>query len=443
MCSGPPQLEGVWRCWLADGYPVAVFASLRMSDFRYLFFGTFFGHVGFWMWIVGQGWLAFELTHSATFLGVLHAATAIPSLLIMLPSGVLADRWDRRAMIFYSNVVLAVASGVLMVLVGLEVAQPWQLVVLAALTGGAAAVNMPARQAMGPQLAGPGLTSNAVALSSLSFNASRVLGPACAGLLIAVVGLFGCFLAQTILLGVSAVLTGMIRTRGVPSPSGRPRSVTQNLTDGLEHSLRDPVLRGCIIVSLLHNLFGLTYSHLMPVFAGAVLGVGGAGLGTLLTAVGVGSAAGSVAAVMLSEHRQKGLIVFVTSVAFGIGIVLFAVASWLPLTLAALAFLGLVHAMASIANHTILNVASPDAYRGRVNSVFIFTWNIAPLSALPAGWLADQIGAPLTVGGSGVLTIVTLAVAALWLTALRTFRDADYVATPSGVQAGPSPSTAG
>jgi predicted MFS family arabinose efflux permease len=307
--------------------------------------------------------------------------------------------------------------------------------VLAALTGAAAAVNMPARQAMGPQLAGPGLTSNAVALSSLSFNASRVLGPACAGLLIAVVGLFGCFVAQTVLLSVSAVLTGLIRTRGVPSPSGQPRSVGQNLVDGLEQSLRDPVLRGCIIVSLLHNLFGLTYSNLMPVFAGDVLGVGGAGLGTLMTAVGVGSAVGSIAAVMLSEHRQKGMIMFATSVAFGGGIVLFAAASWLPLALAALAFLGLVHAVASIANHTILNIASPDAYRGRVNSVFIFTWNIAPLGALPAGWLADQIGAPLTVGASGVLTIVTLAFAALWLTALRTFRDADYRPALSGAQA--------
>ena len=403
-----------------------MFASLRVADFRYLFFGTFAGHIGFWMWIVGQGWLAFELTQSATFLGAVQAATAVPSLLLMLPSGVLADRWDRRAMIFYSNVGLTVASGLLMLSVGLELAQPWHLIVLGALTGAAAAVNMPARQAMGPQLAGRELTSNAVALSSLSFNASRVLGPALAGLLIWVVGLFGCFVAQTLLLGLSAVLTGMIRTRGVPEHGGQERSVTQNLVDGIRYSRRDPVLRGCVIVSLLHNLFGLTYSHLMPVFAGSVLQVGGAGLGTLLTAVGIGSAVGSVAAVLLSQHSQKGLIMFLTSLAFGGGILLFSLSASLPLVLGALVALGCAHAVASIANHTILNLASPDAYRGRVNSIFIFTWNIAPLAALPAGWLADQIGAPLTVAISGVLTIVTMAAAAVWLTAVRSFRDADY-----------------
>ena len=90
--------------------------------------------------------------------------------------------------------------------------------------------------------------------------------------------------------------------------------------------------------------------------------------------------------------------------------------------------LGGAHAVAAIANHTILNLTSPEEYRGRVNSIFMFTWNISPLGALPAGWIADQVGAPLTVGASGALAAVSVGMAALWLTALRRFRDADYAA---------------
>lgn len=405
-----------------------MFASLAVSDFRYLWVGSFAGHIGFWMGVVAQGWLAFELTGSATFLGLMHAASALPGLLFMLPSGVMADRWDRRAIVFYSNVAVAVVSLVLTAVVALKIVEPWQLVLLGALAAWAWTLNLPARHGLGPQLAGPRLTSNAVALSSLSFNASRVVGPALAGLLIASVGLVGCFIVQTLLAALGAGLTRMVSPQRGSGAWAERRSIVQNFLDGLRYTRNEPVLGGCTVVSTLHNLFGMIYAQLMPVFAGSVLGVGGAGLGALMTAVGLGAAVGALAAVALSDHPRKGIIVFSSSVAFSAAIVFFAASTWVPGAMAALAILGCTHAMAAIANHTILNIVVPEEYRGRINSIFILTWNVAPMVALPAGWLADQVGAPITVGASGALSILSMVGAAIWLAPVRKFSDEEYLA---------------
>src|SRR5438093_6744195 len=108
----------------------SVFASLAVPDFRYLWVGTLAGHVAFWMQMVAQGWLAYELTESATFLGVVSAAAALPGVLLMLPSGVMADRLPRGRLVMLSNAGLTAVSPALVLLIRLGAIQPWQLVLL-------------------------------------------------------------------------------------------------------------------------------------------------------------------------------------------------------------------------------------------------------------------------------------------------------------------------
>jgi MFS family permease len=271
------------------------------------------------------------------------------------------------------------------------------------------------------------MLSNAVALGSLSFNLSRVLGPAAAGVLIAGFGLHGCFLVQTVLMLVASLLTGLIRSGGDRSFASRRQSSLRNFTAGIQQVRLDPVLRGCVIVAVLQNLFGLTYSHLMPVFAEDVLSVGASGLGVLMTAVGLGSTAGAVAATALSTHRRKGFVLFATAVGYGLAIVAFSSTTWMPLALTALIALGASQAITQIATQTVLNLAVGNEYRGRVNSLFITTWSIGPAVALAAGWSADHVGAPLTVGACGLLTVISMLGAAAWLTELRRFAEQEPV----------------
>lgn len=400
------------------------FAALSVRQFSYLWAGTAAGQTAFWVQIVAQGWLAYELTGSAMFLGLVSAAAALPGFLLMLPAGALADQWDRRVILLSTNAAMTLAALVLSIIVAAGIVEPWQLVILAGIIGSAQALNLPARQSLGPELVGPRLVSNAVALFAVSFNGSRVLGPAVAGILIPFVGLGGCFFLQTAVMALSTLLTLPLRPDGPRGHSAR-RSAVQNVLDGLRFLGEQPMLLGCTIVAALQNLFGMVYSQLMPIFAADVLDVGAAGLGALLSAVGVGSVVGAFASAALSSHPRKGVLMFGSGIAFAAALLVFAAARSLPVAIVALLAVGATSAVSMIACQTILNLAVPHEFRGRVMSIYMMTWSIPPMAALPFGWLADGVGAPLTVGVSGALLLVAMVAAAVALEVWR-FRDEDY-----------------
>ncbi|MPZ15225.1 MAG: MFS transporter [Chloroflexi bacterium] len=405
---------------------MGMFAALAVRDFRYLWWGTALGHVGFWAYIIAQGWLAWELTNSATFVGLVTTISGLPGLLLMLPGGVMADRWDRRFMLVTSNGVQMVGGIALAALIWAGALEPWQLLALVVVIASSAAVNLPARQSLGPQLVGPSMISDAVALSAVSFNGSRVLGPAVAGVLIALVGLNGCFVFIAGCFVLATALTIPIGPDRARNTHSRQQSVLENFVDGLHYVRDEPVVRGSILVAASQNSTGMIYSQLMPVFAGAVLGVGGGGLGALMTAVGVGSTIGAFGAALFTTLPRRGLVTLATGVGYGAGVLGFALAPSIEVAIAALVALGLMQAISTVSNQTILNLATPDELRGRAMSVFMTTWNLAPLSGLPAGWLADQIGAPMTVAVSGAVLTVTMILASAGLAHVRDFRDAQY-----------------
>jgi MFS family permease len=405
----------------------SAFASLAVRDFRYLWLGTAFGHVGFWMQMVAQGWLAYELTSSATFLGLVSAAAGVAGVLLMLPAGVIADRWPRRGVLIWTNVVMGLCPLVLALILWAGVLQPWMLLLVVVVNAGASAVNLPARQSLGPQLVGPSLVSNTIALMAVSFNASRWLGPAFAGALIGIAGPVWAFAVQAAFMVLATAFTVAIGNEPARDSQARRRSIVENLVDGLRYTWREPIVRATVIVSVLHNALGAAYHHLMPVFAGeAVFNIGAPGLGALMASVGVGATIGAFAASVLSGHPRKGIAAFVTALGAGVGMIAFSLSPWPSSAMVALVVIGCLQTLSMTAIQMILNVVTPDEYRGRAMSVYMLTWNAAPLAALPAGWAADQIGAPLTVAGSGLLTIGAFLVAGLALGGLRRFRDDDF-----------------
>jgi MFS family permease len=161
----------------------STFSSLSVRDFRYLWFGSFASQIGMWVQQVAVGWLAYDLTGSATFLGVVATARSLSSVALTLPAGVFADRWDRRRLILFSQAMTLANASILAWLVASGLIAPWHLLVGSFVSGAAHSLNMPARQSLGPQLVGRRHIANAVALNSISFNTSRVLGPSIAGIL--------------------------------------------------------------------------------------------------------------------------------------------------------------------------------------------------------------------------------------------------------------------
>ena len=403
-----------------------ILASLAVRDFRLLWLGTSFGHVGYWAYLVAVGWLAWEMSGSGTFVGVVSAVGGLPGLALMLPGGVAADRYGRRGMVIWSNAVTFVAMAALAVLFTSGSLSEGMLLLLVLLISSASTLNLPARQALGPQLAGPGLLANAVALNAIGFNASRVIGPAVAGGLMWATGIGGAFYFIAACLAVATGLTMLVGPEPPRAASARRRSVVENFLDGVRYVAHEPVVRGCIIIAIIQNLFSLTYSQLMPLFAAQVFAVGGSGMGALLSAAGIGSLVGALGSAVLSVFPHKGRVVFTTGVLLGALLVGFALVSWFPLALVILVAVGCTQALSLITTQMVLNLATPDELRGRAMAVYMMTWSIAPLSALPAGWAADQIGAPLTLTICGALLVAGLLVAAALVPHVRDFEDGQY-----------------
>ena len=262
-----------------------------------------------------------------------------------------------------------------------------------------------------------------MALNAISFNTSRVIGPAVAGMLIGFVGLPACFFVQAAGFIWTMYCTVRVGSNAGSLARGQQGSIWANLLDGLVYIRRTPLLLALLIAGGAPIVFGMAYVNLMPVFARDVLQIGATGLGTMMSAVGIGAMVGAFVTAGLSSYPRKGLAQLVSAAAFGVSLVVFAVSPWLALTLVSLALVGCFQALTQAVNQTILMITTPNEYRGRVISVFMMGWGLQPTVVLPAGWLTDQVGAPPTMLILGCIVIATVVLAAVRAPAIRVFRD--------------------
>jgi len=402
---------------------VAMFGSLAVRDFRYLWFGSFASQIGLWVQQVAVGWLAYDLTGSATFLGVVATARSVSSIALTLPAGVFADRWNRRHLILASQLFILANASVLSWLVATGAIEPWHLALASFISGASHSVNMPARQSLGPQLVGQRQIANAVALNSISFNTSRVLGPSIAGILVWVAAAFAaasgstgngsllqhlafCFEVQAALMVVSVVCT-LAMSDPPSSGAGRPgASIWGSLVDGLAYVRSTPSVRTVFLVASVPILIGSIYAQFMPVFARDVLEVGPSGMGALMAAIGVGSMVGSFTLAALSSYPRKGLIMIATGIGSGMSLMAFSLSQSFVLSLVALAATGFCLVVCLAIAQTLVTVFAPDEYRGRILSIWSMIWSFEFVTMLPAGRLADHAGAPVTVLICGAIVLV-------------------------------------
>jgi MFS family permease len=401
------------------------FAALSVRDYRSLWMGTFATQIGQWLQQVAQGWLAYTLTDSATFLGVVAFARGLPSLLLTLPGGVFADRWDRQRIMVTTQFITMTNAIILAWLVATGNIQPWHLVVTSMIAGATQSFNQPARQSLAPQLAGERFMANAISLNAISFNSSRVLGPALAGMLIGFWSIPACYIFIAGLLTWAMYWTLQVRP-SAHTGRQRPRgSVWANLVEGITYIRHSPAIIMLLGIAAVPVLLGMIYQNMMPIFARDILQVGPSGMGTLMTGIGVGSVVGSFAAAALSDYPRKGVIMLLCGVAFGVGLVFFALSQVLALSLIALALIGGCQALTQALNQTLLFTVTPNEIRGRVMSVFQLTWGLQPIVLLPAGWFTDHFGPQPTVTISGILVAVTIIVIGGLRSELRNLREED------------------
>mgnify|MGYP001008677772 CR=1 FL=1 len=396
--DGPPreQLRETRASWLPEGL-----TPFRMPAYRYLFVGTMLTMTGNFMQQVAQGWLIYDLTSSPTWLGIVSFARGIPMLILALAAGVLVDRFDRRLMLIMAQGLTALTAVVLALLIATGLIQPWHVAITAFVSGCLFVIIIPCRQALLSSTVERSQLGPAIALMSTGQNSGRIVGPALAGVLIAVVGVAMSFTVQALGFVLALLCASMLAPRPV-ARAARQASAFQSLMEGIRYVWDDSTVLALTSLQAIPAFLIMPYTQLLPIFARDILLTDSAGLGTLMMSNGIGSVIGSVIIVLLPFRRQ-GLFLLTSLASFGLLLAVFANSTWLPLSTGIMGLLGMAQAIYLASNNTLVQVATPDELRGRVMSVYMMTWGLMPLGSLPQGLLADWFGAPYVATGTGLL----------------------------------------
>lgn len=398
----------------SDVAPTSLLHSLRAyPGFRSLFNSTLATNGAFWMWMMASGWLALDLTDSAFFVGLTGFLGGIPMLIFTLPAGVMIDRHDRRRILVIAQAVVAAIMVAVVVLLFLNLMMPWHLLLASFGTGTAMSFVFPSRNALVANMVPAKDLANAVALNSAGQNAPRVVGPALAGPLIAAVGLPFTFLFCLVIQLVAILATSRLPS-ALPVVSSVRRTMLGSIGDGLLVIRRNRFLTGVFILAVVPTMFLMPYTNLLPVFARDVFGIGSAGLGFMMAANGLG---GVLGALLVAGSRwinnRPGVLVW-AAVGFGLAVLGFSVtpSAWPAIIMIFMA--GLISAVYMAVNNTQIQLNVDDSVRGRVLSVYLFTWGLLPLGVLPAGIVAGWYGAP-----AAIFTMAAVGLALVLLTAAR------------------------
>lgn len=400
-----PSTTGVPESSSPTGFS-QTFSSLAIPDFRLLWLGMLFSMAAMQMDVLARSWLAYDISGSALTLGLVALARGLPQLAFSLVGGVVADRFDKRKVLVYTQVGLGSLALVNAVLVHLGIVQVWHLVVLGVLQGAVFAFNMPARQAYIPELVGQEQVSNAVALTSTGMNLNRVLAPVLAGLLIAWDPAIA-FYTIAALYGSATLM--LLRLPGSSARGARGDSAVAEILTGFRYIWGHAVLRTLIGMAFIPVMLGMPYQQLLPVFQASVLHVGPTELGFMFMAVGIGSLAGSLAVARFAEHRRRGLLQTIAGIGFGVSLSLFALSTVYEVTLALLFLVGLTSQGYTTINSVLIMGNTDKKLYGRVMGIYMMTWSLMPVCTLPVGAVADLVGAPATLAGAGLLLAALIA----------------------------------
>jgi MFS family permease len=406
---------------------VRTFSSLRLHNYRLWFIGQTISQSGSWMQSLAQSWLVYQLTRSAVDLGITVALQFAPVLLFGTIGGLVADRANKRVTLLATQSAFLLQSAALSVLVFTGVARLWMVWLLAATYGLINVVDNPTRQTFVMEMVGREDLANAIGLNSVIVNASRVVGPAVAGVLIYTVGLPWTFAVNAATF--VAVIAAIAAMRTVELHQTAPvQRAKRQIRAGLHYAwhtweLRVPLLMMAVVGTLSYN-----FSVIMPLLAGKVFHHGAGTLSGLMVAMGVGS---SVGGLITGARRRLGYrqLVAVT-LAFGLLAMAVSAAPSLAMVLILLVFMGAASGSFIVTGNSLLQLHSAGPMRGRVMSLWVIVFlGSAPIGGPLTGFLAAHLGTRVTLAIGGGAAVLAAGGAALVLRRIRVGQEAEVSAS--------------
>ena len=381
--------------------------AFRVSAFRWYWGSQFVSGIGTWAQAVAQSWLVLELTHSAVMLGTVTMLQFLPLLIFPLFAGVVADRLPRRRMLIATQTIAALQAVLLGVLVFTHQVQIWEVALLALLLGLTNAFNNPAAQAFVPELVGPELVGDAVALNSIQFNLARLIGGAVGGVTVAWWGIAGALFINAASYVPAVAVLASIRPRHVTVRTRRPdQRVVHELAEGIRYAIGTPTVRPVVLLFGVVGLLGFNWQVALPLLAVA-LHNGVTGYGTMMSALGAGSLVGGL--VLARTRRPSERLLAIGGLALGALLVLLAVSSAYVVSLGLMVAAGFAGVVASVTANTLLQIRTPDALRGRIMSIYVLLMGgTTPIGAFLLGTIAGGWGiqAGLLIFGALILVAI-------------------------------------
>ena len=381
------------------------FSSLKVRNFRLYFAGQSISVAGNWIQRVAQAWLVLDMTGSGTAVGAVAAFQFLPVLLLAPLGGVIADRVDKRKMLYLTQSMSALTAIVVGLVVLAGVVQLWMVYAMALLFGVAASVDNPTRQSFVLEMVGRNQLTNAISLHSTLVNAARIVGPAIAGLLIVTIGIGWCFVFNALSYGAVIVALATMREKELQPAIRQPKAGRQ-LRDGLHYVRSTPAVLTPLLMMAVAGTFTYEYQVVLPLLARFTFEGDAQTFTTMTSAMGVGAVVGGL--YTASRPNRPAVALARTAALFGLVQVATSFAPDLLTVLLGLAVLGAAGVAFLALGNSTLQLATMPGMRGRVMGL----WAVAFIGSTPiggpiVGWIGEHIGPRWALGLGGVAVLVT------------------------------------
>jgi MFS family permease len=374
------------------------------------------------MQMLARSLLIYRLTDSATILGIMSLAHAIPMLALSLYGGLIADRVQKKYVMLVGQAASAAVSLMVAVLLSSgyfsveNTGSWWILVFNSLLQGTIMALVMPSRQAVLPEIVGGEQLMNAVSLSNMGMNVLRLVAPALTGFLIDAFDFAAVFYTMTVLYLMAVLFISFLpRTSTITAQSS---NAWTGIKEGIKYIKNETTILFILVFILFVVLLSMPYQTLMPIFTEDILEVGATGMGVLMSVSGIGAMFGSIVLASL-PNKKRGLLLLLSSIFLSLALVGFSFSTSWHLSLVLVAFVGLGQTGRMTLGNTLLQYYVDNDYRGRVMSIYLMEFGITSLGTFAASILAEVIGPEWSVGGFALVLVCLSILALIFVPRLR------------------------
>ncbi len=379
------------------------FVSLSYPNYRLWFTGQLISMTGTWMQNTAQAYLAFELTKSPAFLGMMAFAQGVPTWIFMIYAGAIVDRISRRHILIVSQIFMMCLAILMAFLTWLDRLQPWHILILASLTGVANSFDAPARQSLASELVDKKDLTNALALNGALFNLGSTVGPALAGIIYVVSGPIVCFVLNA--LSFLAVLIALVKIKLPPKIRRKTEeSILDQLKEGVIYATTHRVIGVLIFLAGSMSLFGISVVTIFPAWAVHQLDGDARVAGYLQAGRGLGAVLGALCVAYFASIMVRGRWIAIGALALPLALIGFSLSRNLTLSLIFVALLGVSQIMLLNLSNSLIHSEVDDRLRGRVASIFGLTFfGLMPIGGLIMGQLAERWSEPFAVAVVAIL----------------------------------------